>query len=255
MNHSDQLICALMIGRAGSTGFPGKNIRPVLGRPLAAYPLMAARASRYVHRLYVSTDSPEIMEIARGHDAELIERPAELATKTALGEDVFAHGYREIARRLAIDGKRVELMVLLFANAATVTGRHIDEGIEALRRDPKLDSAVTTSVYNMWSPLRARKLGPDGCLHPFVPFETFGDPKTLNCDRDSQGDVYFADMGLSVVRPHCLDHLEDGLLPQKWMGQRIHPIQSWGGCDVDYEWQMPLVEFWLRQHGIGETSR
>lgn len=256
MNQSDQLICALMIGRAGSTGFPGKNIRPVLGRPLAAYPLMAARASRYVHRLYVSTDSPEIMEIARGHDAELIERPAELATKTALGEDVFAHGYREIARRLAIDdGKRVELMVLLFANAATVTGRHIDEGIEALRRDPKLDSAVTTSVYNMWSPLRARKLGPDGCLHPFVPFETFGDPKTLNCDRDSQGDVYFADMGLSVVRPHCLDHLEDGLLPQKWMGQRIHPIQSWGGCDVDYEWQMPLVEFWLRQHGIGETSR
>ena len=255
MNHSDQLICALMIGRAGSTGFPGKNIRPVLGRPLAAYPLMAARASRYVHRLYVSTDSPEIMEIARGHDAELIERPAELATKTALGEDVFAHGYLEIARRLAIDGKRVELMVLLFANAATVTGRHIDEGIEALRRDPKLDSAVTTSVYNMWSPLRARKLGPDGCLHPFVPFETFGDPKTLNCDRDSQGDVYFADMGLSVVRPHCLDHLEDGLLPQKWMGQRIHPIQSWGGCDVDYEWQMPLVEFWLRQHGIGETSR
>ena len=256
MNQSDQLICALMIGRAGSTGFPGKNIRPVLGRPLAAYPLMAARASRYVHRLYVSTDSPEIMEIARGHDAELIERPAELATKTALGEDVFAHGYHEIARRLAIDdGKRVELMVLLFANAATVTGRHIDEGIEALRRDPKLDSAVTTSVYNMWSPLRARKLGPDGCLHPFVPFETFGDPKTLNCDRDSQGDVYFADMGLSVVRPHCLDHLEDGLLPQKWMGQRIHPIQSWGGCDVDYEWQMPLVEFWLRQHGIGETSR
>jgi len=97
--------------------------------------------------------------------------------------------------------------------------------------------------------------GGDGLLHPFVPFETFGDPKTLNCDRDSQGDVYFADMGLSVVRPHCLDHLEDGLLPQKWMGQRIHPIQSWGGCDVDYEWQMPLVEFWLRQHGIGETSR
>ena len=43
-----QLVVALMIGRAGSTGFPGKNIMPVLGRPLAAYPLMAARASRYV---------------------------------------------------------------------------------------------------------------------------------------------------------------------------------------------------------------
>ena len=249
------LVCALMIGRAGSTGFPGKNVMPILGRPLAAYPLMAARASRYVKRLYVSTDSPEIMKIARDYGAELIERPPELATKEALGEDVFAHGYREITKRLAREGSRVELMVLLFANAATVTGELIDEGIEALRRDPTLDSAVTTSVYNMWSPLRARKLGPDGCLHPFVPFETFGDPKTLNCDRDSQGDVYFADMGLSVVRPRCLERLEEGLLPQKWMGQRIHPIRSWSGCDIDYEWQVPSVEFWLRKHGIAEESR
>jgi len=244
------MICALMIGRAGSVGFPGKNVYPVLGRPLAAYPLMAAQASRYVDRLYVSTDSPEIMEIGRQYGAELIDRPSELATKAALGEDVFAHGYFEIKKRLAAEGQEVELMVLLFANGATVSGELIDEGIEALRKDVTLDSAVTTSVYNMWSPLRARRLGEDGCLHPFVSFETFGDPATLNCDRDSQGDVYFADMGLSIVRPHCLENLKDGLLPQKWMGKRIYPIKSWGGCDVDYEWQLPAVEYWLRKHGI-----
>lgn len=244
------MICALMIGRAGSAGFPGKNIYPVLGRPLAAYPLMAARASCHVERLYVSTDSPEIMEIGRQYGAELIDRPADLATKSALGEDVFAHGYFEIKKRLATEGQEIELMVLLFANGATVTGALIDEGVETLRADASLDSAVTTSVYNMWSPLRARKLGEDGCLHPFVPFETFGDPATLNCDRDSQGDVYFADMGLSVVRPHCLESMKEGLLPQKWMGQRIYPIKSWGGCDVDYEWQLPSVEYWLRKHGI-----
>lgn len=244
------MICALMIGRAGSVGFPGKNIYPVLGRPLAAYPLMAARASCHVERLYVSTDSPEIMEIGRQYGAELIDRPADLATKSALGEDVFAHGYFEIKKRLATEGQEIELMVLLFANGATVTGALIDEGVETLRADASLDSAVTTSVYNMWSPLRARKLGEDGCLHPFVPFETFGNPATLNCDRDSQGDVYFADMGLSVVRPHCLESMKEGLLPQKWMGQRIYPIKSWGGCDVDYEWQLPSVEYWLRKHGI-----
>jgi hypothetical protein len=102
----------------------------------------------------------------------------------------------------------------------------------------------------MWSPLRARKLDKDGALQPFVPFETFGDPATLNCDRDSQGDVYFADMGVSVVRPHCLERLEEGLLPQKWMGRRIAPIESWGGCDVDYEWQIPFVEHWLLAHGV-----
>lgn len=244
------MICALMIGRAGSTGFPGKNLYPILGRPLAEYPLLAAKASRHVGRLYVSTDSPEIMAIGRRHGAELIDRPPELATKQALGEDVFAHGYREIRKRLAAEGGEVELMVLLFANAATITGELIDQGIDALRRDPAIDSAVTTSVYNMWSPLRARKVGADGCLHPFVPFETFGDPKTLNCDRDSQGDVHFADMSVSVVRPRCLEHMEDGLLPQKWMGQKIHPIASWGGCDIDYEWQVPMVEFWLKKHGF-----
>ncbi len=248
-----QLVVALMIGRAGSTGFPGKNVMPVMGRPLAAYPLMAAHASRYVHRLYISTDSPEIMAIGRHYGAELIERPPELATKEALGEHVFRHGYEEVTRRVASEGKKVELAVLLFANAATVTGELIDEGIEALRRDPTLDSAVTTSVYNMWSPLRARKLDAGGCLQPFVPFETFGNPKTLNCDRDSQGDVYFADMGVSVVRPRCLENLEEGLLPQKWMGQRIHPIRSWSGCDIDYEWQVPSVEFWLRKHGIEDA--
>lgn len=247
------LVCALMIGRKGSVGFPGKNVHSILGRPLAAYPLMAAKGSRYVDRVFVSTDSPEIMEIARGHGVELVERPAELATKQALGEDVFAHGYQEIKNRLASRGLAVELMVLLFANAATITSQLIDQGVEALRNDSSLDSAVTTSVYNMWSPVRARKLDRDGCLKPFVPFETFGDPRTLNCDRDSQGDVHFADMSVSVVRPKCLEELKNGLLPQRWMGQRIAAIPSWGGCDVDYQWQVPMVEFWLRQHGIQEA--
>jgi len=141
-------------------------------------------------------------------------------------------------------------MVLLFANAPTVTPALIEEGVNALRKDPEHDSAVSVSCYNMWSPLRARRIGDDGLLHPFVPFETFGDPSTLNCDRDSQGDVWFADMGLSIVRPRCLENLHAGLLPQKWMGQRIFPLKQWGGLDVDYEWQIPLVEHWLRAHGV-----
>ena len=241
-------VTALLLGRGGSTGFPGKNLYPVLGRPLVAYPMLAASESKCVDRLYVSTDSEEIMAVGRQYGAEIIVRPPELCTPTALGEDSFAHGYRVIRDRLSEKGERIELVVLLFANAATITGELIDQGVETLRADPSLDSAVTVSRYNMWSPPRARRLGDDGCLHPFVPFENFGDPATLDCDRDSQGDVYFADMGVSVVRPHCLDNLEEGLLPQKWMGQRIAPIYSWGGCDVDYEWQISGVEYWLLQH-------
>ncbi len=190
------------------------------------------------------------MEIARSYGAEVIVRPPELCTAEALGEDAFAHGYRVIRERKEDESDSVEFVALLLANAPTVTGEMIDQGVEVLRADPELDSAVSVSRYNMWSPLRARRLEDDGCLQPFVPLETVGDPETLNCDRDSQGDVYFADMGVSVVRPRCLERLEEGLLPQRWMGQRIAPIYSWGGCDIDYEWQIPAVEFWLAKHGL-----
>lgn len=242
------MIAALLLGREGSVGFPGKNTYPVLGRPLMEYPLLAAQRARYVDEIYVSTDSENIKEIALKNGAFIISRPAYLCTKEALGEDAFVHGYRHIKEEL---GKDIELMVLLFCNAATILSNTIDEGIEILRNNPVFDSAVTVSAYNMWSPLRARKLDKAGLLKPFVPFETFGDPQTLNCDRDSQGDVWFADMSVSIVRPRCLENLKKGLLPQKWMGQNIYPLKQWGGCDVDFEWQIPQVEFWLKKHGYG----
>ena len=248
------MICALLLGREQSTGFPGKNWHPLLGRPMLLYPLLAARATPDIDRVYVSTDSPTIKRHAVDCGARLIDRPAHLATKEALGEDAFAHGFTVIRDELVHEGDTLELLVLLFCNAPTISPELLSQGIEALRRDPQADSAVTVSVYNMWSPLRARRLDQRGYLQPFVPFETFGDPATLNCDRDSQGDVYFADMGASIVRPHCLERLHDGLPPQKWMGRKILPIRQWGGLDIDYPWQVPLAEHWLREHGFTEMT-
>jgi len=241
---------ALALGRGGSTGFPGKNTAMVLGRPLMAYPLMAGQKSRHIQSIFLSTDSDEIKAVGREYGAEIIDRPPELATAAALAEDAFVHGWREMERRLADRGEDgVDILVMLFCNAPTITGELIDQGVQMLLDDPELDSAVTVSRYNMWSPLRARKVDDNGHLRPFVPFETFGDPKTLNCDRDSQGDVWFADMGVSIIRPRCLEHLEDGLLPQKWMGNKIAPIYSEAGFDLDYGWQFPMAEWWLKNQG------
>lgn len=248
------MIVAILIGREGSTGFPGKNVYPLLGRPLAAYPLMAAQAAPRIDRIYVSTDSPAIKAIARDFGAVVIDRPDYLCTKTALGEDAYVHAYGLIKAECAERGEELELLVLLMANAPTVSAEILEEGIRVLREQPDTDSAVTVSCYNMWSPLRARKADASGHLQPFVPFETFGDPKTLNCDRDSQGDVWFADMGVSIVRPQNLDHLEEGLLPQKWMGQKIWPLKNYGGLDVDYDYQMPQAEFWLKRNGFTEAE-
>jgi len=248
------MIAALMLGRKGSVGFPGKNLYPILGRPITVYPLLAARHARSIDRVYVSTDDEHLAAIVRESGAQVIERPPELATPEALGEDAFVHGYQVIRDQAASRNEAVELMVLLFCNAATIMAETIDAGIAVLRTHPEYDSAVTVSRYNMWSPLRARKVGADGLLHPFVPFETFGDPQTLSCDRDSQGDVWFADMGASIVRPRCLENISEGLLPQKWMGQKIYPLEQWGGCDIDYIWQVPGVRAWLLEHGFSETA-
>jgi len=160
------MIAALILGRKGSIGFPGKNLYPVLGRPLAHYPMFAGINSENVDNVFISTDDDddELMELARENKVEVIMRPPELCTKEALGEDAFVHGYSEIKKRNS--GKDVEIMVLLFCNAATVTSDLIDEGIRVLIENPEIDSAVSASTYNMWNPLRARKIGGDGLRHP-----------------------------------------------------------------------------------------
>jgi hypothetical protein len=248
------MIAALLIGKDKSTDFPGKNVFPILGRPLMVYPLLAAKRSHSVDRIYVSTDSASIKAIAREHGAEVIDRPAHLCTKDALSEDVFVHAHDWIRSRLPGTAE-IEFIVLLMCNAPMILPETIDAGVAVLRADPTLDSAVTVSCYNMYSPLRARRVAEDGLLRPFVPFEAFGDPNTLNSNRDSQGDVWFADMGVSIIRPRTLSDIMAGLLPQRWMGQRIHPLKQQGGVDVDFHWQVPHVEHWLKEHGLDRDSR
>jgi len=242
------MICALLIGRSGSTGFKNKNIKKILGKRLCEYSLIAAKKSKFIKKIYVSTDCPTIKSVSKKYKCSIIDRPKKLCTKSALGEDVFRHGYLHIKKDLDRESKQIEMLVLLFANVATISHTLIDRGIRVLKKNKKFDSAVSTSVYNMWSPLRARKLLKDGSLKPFVPFKAFGNPKTLNCDRDSQGNVYYADMSVSVVRPKCLEKMKNGLLPQKWMGKVIAPIKSEAGFDLDYEWQIPLAEYWIKKY-------
>ena len=110
------VIIALLIGRDGSQGFPGKNIHPVLGKALMEYPLIAAREAKIIDRIYVSTDSENIREIGKKYGARIINRPAELCNNTALGENAFEHGYWEIKKELKQEGESVELMVLLMCN-------------------------------------------------------------------------------------------------------------------------------------------
>jgi CMP-N-acetylneuraminic acid synthetase len=239
------MIPALIIGRKGSR-VKDKNVRPVLGRPLALYPILAAKHAKSVTDVFVSTDSDKIEEIAAREGCSYIERPAFLATNEALAEDAFKHGYEAITARAK---DPIEFVVLLFANGATITPGIIDDGVGFLREHPDFDSAVTVSKYNMFSALRARRVD-DGLVKPFVDPALFG---AATCDRDSQGDTYFVDCSVFVLRPRCFDY-SLGEIPFRWIGRTVHPMHQEGGCDVDFEWQFPMVEYFLRRVGFTESK-
>jgi CMP-N-acetylneuraminic acid synthetase len=71
---------AFIFARGGSKGLPGKNIRPLVGKPLIAWSIEHAKAVKRIHRIIVSTDSEEIAAVARQYGAETpFMRPEELA--------------------------------------------------------------------------------------------------------------------------------------------------------------------------------
>ena len=236
------MICSLILGRKGSIGFPEKNTYDIYGHPLAWYPMQAALNSPEIDRNFISTDDSKLMDLGKEVGFEVIERPDYLATSEALGDDAYKHGYEAILDKI---GEKPELLVLMFCNAPTIKPEQITEGIDMLRNDLTADSAVTVSRYNMYSPSRARKIDKNGTLQPYIDFEHHPDLENINCDRDSQRDVWFADVAVSIIRPKNLDNIEDGLLPQRWMGQKILPIYNEAGLDMDYEWQLGQVKWWL----------
>ncbi len=243
------MIAAILVGRGGSVGIPKKNILPILKRPLMAYPLLAAQNSKFVDAVYVSTESKDIMDVAKNYGAKIIDRPLELATSEAILEDVFVHAYEYIKNQ---EKKNIELIVLLMCNAVSVLPKTIDKGVEILRSKKDFDSAVTVSGYNMFTPIRARKIGEDGSLIPFVPFDQFN--FKIDSNRQKADTVYFHDCGTSIIRPKCLDKIDEGLLPQKWMGKKIYPLTQDGVLDVDYPYELPIAENWLKTNGFTEDQ-
>jgi len=204
--------------------------------------MQAALAVPQIESHFISTDDERLKQLGSENGFTVIDRPDYLATSEAKGDDAYKHGFEVICEML---GKEPDVLVLLFCNAPTVRPSQILEGIRLLDDDKTADSAVTVSEFNMYSPIRARRIDDDGYLQPFIPFENYLSPDEISCDRNSQGSVLFADVALSVIRSQNLKNLESGLMPQPWMGKKILPIRNEAGLDIDFEWQLGQVNWWL----------
>src|SRR5947208_1286529 len=90
--YKSRRILAVIPARGGSKVVPAKNKRLLGGKPLITYTINAAKASRHLDTLLVSTDDPEIADIARGSGAWVpFMRPTELAQDSSTGLAVIQH--------------------------------------------------------------------------------------------------------------------------------------------------------------------
>lgn len=103
-------IVGLVLARGGSKRLPGKNLRPFLGAPLIAHTIAAAQAATCLDRVVLSTEDPEIAEVARGYGCEVpFMRPVELASDAATSAAVALHALDA----LEAQGARCGMVVLL----------------------------------------------------------------------------------------------------------------------------------------------
>lgn len=90
------MILGVIPARGGSKGLPRKNIRTLCGKPLIAWTIEAAQKAELLDKFIVSTEDEEIAQIAWHHEAEVLERPPELATDEASMLSVWQHVLAQI---------------------------------------------------------------------------------------------------------------------------------------------------------------
>ena len=234
-------VVALMIGKKNSSGVPGKNISNVLGKKLCEYPLIAAKKSKFVSEIFVSTNCDTIEKIGLEYGCNIIKRPPKFDDPDTLTEDVLSHAHVEIKKKF---NKKIDYYVLLYANGGFINHELINSALIKIVENPSFDSCVGTVSADMYTPIRAKKITNDGELKPFIDLKNFGN---ISSNRDSAGKAYFIDLSLQIIKPHCFESMNGNQKPFLWLGKKILSFKKDFGGDLDAYWQYPVLESWLNK--------
>lgn len=158
-------ILAIIPARGGSKGLPGKNIKPLLGKPLIAWTIEQARKSRYVDKLVVSTDDKKIAEISKSYGAEVpFLRPKALAEDSSPTSDAIMHAVDWFEKR----GETFDILVLLEPTSPLRKDDDIDNAIKAFVNNyENADALVSLGEVQLEKPHIVKKIE-NGYLVPFV---------------------------------------------------------------------------------------
>ncbi len=211
--------------RGGSKGVPRKNLRSLAGQPLIAHSILDAKEAKLIDRVYVSTDDSEIADIAKLYGAEVIQRPAELATDTASSEVALLHALAEIEQA----GCFPELVVFLQCTSPIRTGDDIDGAIAQLMSE-NADSLLSVSPS-----------------HRFLWEQAEGSAKSINYDyrqrprRQDMSPQFVENGSLYIFKPWVLKSLGNRL------GGKISLfiMSELAGWDIDSVLDFEIVEFLL----------
>ena len=122
-------IVAAIPARGGSVGLPGKNIRPLNGIPLVGRTVRAARGSRFVSEVFVSSDSAEILTVGEKYGAKSVLRPTKLSGPTASSESALIH---LLQNEPSLVSEPPDILVFLQCTAPFTQAHHVDHVVEAL---------------------------------------------------------------------------------------------------------------------------
>ncbi len=138
----DKKILAIIPARGGSKGLLGKNIRPLLGKPLIAWTIEQALASKYLDRVIVSTDDKEIADISKKYGAEVpFLRPEELARDDSPTIGTILHALNWFEEK----GQRFDYLALLEPTSPLREKEDIDQCIYLLVNNEIAKSIVSAA--------------------------------------------------------------------------------------------------------------
>jgi CMP-N,N'-diacetyllegionaminic acid synthase len=155
-------IIAVVPARGGSKTVPGKNIRPLAGKPLITWSLKVAQQVSEIDRIIVSTDDSQIASVSREHGAEVYARPPHLATDDALVIDAL----KDLIQTLQAEQERLEWLVLLEPTCPLRTADDVRDCLNLLAHGG-YDSVATFKEAEL-NPHRAWRIV-EGVPEVFIP--------------------------------------------------------------------------------------
>jgi len=234
-------VLALIPARGGSKGIPRKNIIQIAGRPLIAFSIEQGLKSKLITRVVVSTDDPEIAEIAREWGADVpFMRPPEFAQDLSPDIDVFRHALLWLQES---EQHTPDLVVHLRPTGPVRRVELIDRAIALMLEHSEADS-LRSVCWPVQTPYKMWRVA-NGYLKPLLEVE--GLPEAHSMARQMLPEVFWQNGYVDVIRPRAI------LERNSMCGKRALPfIVQEPIYELDHPENIPVVEAALLKLAEGE---